>query len=120
MKIFGHPWVESECFYPIQRPQGIAQTPPNSTLKINSFDRELMVYCQSNGIAYAIQINSLREAIFANLLGAKYMITHKALATTLMPVAQNYLFDSQVLATISEDAEIEEMAKIGVDGVIFR
>jgi len=36
-----------------------------------------------------------------------------------MPIAQNYLFDTRVLATILQKDEIEEMAKVGVDGVIL-
>jgi len=42
------------------------------------------------------------------------------LAKELMPIAQNYLFDTQILAKIEEDSEIEALAKDGVDGVILK
>ena len=73
-----------------------------------------------NAIPYIIRVRSIKETIFANLLGAKYTISSKELATKLMPIAQNYLFDTQILAEIESDSEIEEMAKANVDGVVIK
>ena len=119
MKIFGHPWIESEPFYTIQTIEDIKNTPPNSTLKIENFDIELLHYCDKNSLAYMVVISNIKEAIFANILHAKYLVTSKELAKELMPIAQNYLFDTHVLAFIQNEGEIEEMAKSNVDGVLL-
>ena len=120
MKIFGHPWIESEACYVIENQEDIEKTPPNATLKIESFDIELIKYCQKNSLSYMVNALDIKGAIFANILGAKYINVSKVLAQELMPIAQNYLFDAQILAIITEESEIEEMAKNNVDGVWFK
>jgi len=119
MRVFGHPWIESEPFFLISNPEEIKLTPPNSIVKLQRFDATLMHYCQNHAIAYAVRIYTIKEGIFANLLGAKYITCSPSLATKLMPIAQNYLFDTQILARIENESEIEEMAIAGVDGVIL-
>jgi hypothetical protein len=121
MKIFGHPWIHSEKFYPISSINEIEKTPPNSTLRLNplSFSLELAHYCNQNGIAYVLEVKTIKDAIFANQMGCKYIVTKKSLAKEIMPIAQHYLFDTQVLAEIKDESEIEEIAKEGIDGVIF-
>ena len=120
MKIFGHEWIESEHFYEVEMENEIARTPANCLLKLDSLNTSLGLakYCQVNNLRYALEVQRIEDAIFANLLGATYILCNKKLAKELMPIAQNYLFDTQVLAYIKED-EIEEMAKIGVDGVVI-
>jgi len=120
MQVFGHEWIESEFFYPVHTLDEISQTPPNSLLQLTILPASLKLakHCQSNGLRYAIEIDTIEEAVFANLLGATYVLAHKELAKALMPIAQNYLFDTRVLALIQKN-EIEEMAKSGVDGVVI-
>lgn len=119
MKIFGHEWIESEDFYEVSSIDEISETPANSLLQLANLEKSLTLakHCQKNALRYALVISSIEEAMFANLLNATYVICEKELAKELMPIAQNYLFDTQILADITKDA-IEEMAKIGVDGVI--
>ena len=121
MKIFGHDWIESEHFYAVSKVSEINKTPSNSLLKLEgglSSSLTLAKYCQSNKLRYAVGVENIEEAIFANLLSATYSLCEKSLAKALMPIAQNYLFDTQILAYIKKD-EIEEMAKVGVDGVVI-
>jgi len=122
MKIFGHPLMESETFYSVESIEEIERTPSNALLHIDSLVEhfELIKYCQKNSLAYALKISEIKEGIFANNLGAKFILCSKELGKELMPIAQNYLFDTQVIAYILDEKEIEEMAKVGVDGVKFR
>ena len=122
MKIFGHPWIESETLYSISSPDEIKETPPNALLHIDAFSEKiaLIEYCYRNHLLYAVKISEIKEAIFANNLGAKFLLCSKPLAKELMPIAQNYLFDAQVIAYIGDEKEIEELAKVGVDGVKFK
>jgi len=121
MKIFGHPWIASEILYSVSNIEEIKQTPSNALLQIDIFSTniELVHYCHKNHLHYAVKILEIKEAIFANSLGAKFILCSQKLAKELMPIAQNYLFDAQVIAYILEDSEINEMAKIEVDGVIL-
>lgn len=120
MQIFGHKWIESEAFYPVKTIQEIETTPPNALLQLTALPTslELAKHCQSNGLRYALELNSVEEAVFANLLNATYGLAEKGLAKELIPIAQHYLFDTRILAFIQEN-EIEEMAKSGVDGVVI-
>jgi len=120
MKIFGHPWVDMEQLYSISNKEEIVKTPSNSTLKMEKFDINLMKHCQNNALIYIVEVQNIKEAIFANLTSAKYILCSKKLAIELMPIAQNYLFDTQILAYIGSENEIEEMAKVGVDGVYLK
>ena len=63
--------------------------------------------------------DTLDDALFANALGAKFMICEEDVALTIQPVAQEYLFDARVLVHIENEKEIAKIAKSGIDGVIF-
>ncbi len=52
------------------------------------------------------------------LLNAKYIITPRDILKELIKIAEYNLFDTKILVEIRED-EIEDMAKVGVDGVIL-
>jgi len=121
MKIFGHDWIDSERFYAISKASEINKTPNNALLKVEgglSASLKLAKHCKANRLRYAIAVENIEEAIFANLLEATYILCEKKLAKEIMPIAQHYLFDTQILAYIKKD-EIEEMAKVGVDGVVI-
>ena len=79
----------------------------------------LAKYCQENDIAYAVPVNKLREAIFANALGASYIICEEDDAMMIQPIAQEYLFDTRVLVLIHEEKSITKIARSFIDGVIF-
>ena len=119
MKIIGHPWIKSEEFYRVIDIEDIKKTPPNSTILLSTFNIDIVLFCQKNLLPLAVEIESIKDAIFSNLLEVKYIVCSKELAKEIIPIAENYLFDTQLLAKISEDSEIEDMAKIGVDGVIY-
>ena len=118
MKIFGHNLFESEKFYSISTAENILKTPSNSTVYFKK-NLEIAKYCNKNSISYSVEIENIKDAIFYNILNAKFIITTPKLAIELMPIAQNYLFDSDILAKIDDDRLITKMAKKNIDGVIF-
>ncbi len=122
MKIFGHPWIDSKKFYQVTTKEEINQTPPNSILLLKELKDsiELALYCQKNSLEYAVRVDSIKDAIFANELDAKFIISNPKNTITIQPIAQNYLFDSEILAIIEKEEEIENLAQKGIDGVIFK
>jgi nicotinate-nucleotide pyrophosphorylase len=121
MKIFGHKWIPSVSFYKINILEDIQRTPPNGILLFNSLkeDIEYIDYCLKNALLLAIEVEDITEAIFANALGIKYIFIESHNAKEIMSIAQHYLFDTQILVKIISIEEIESLAKIGVDGVVF-
>ena len=122
MLIFNHPLIKSPKFYKIKNIDDIIDTPPNSIILLSPLPHsiEIVKYCKKNLIPFAIETDSIKYAIFANIFKAKYIITSKELAKELVPIAQNYLFDTQIIAKIINEDEIEEMAKVGVDAVFIK
>lgn len=121
MKIIGHPWVESEQFVIISIIEEIVATPTASVLLIESLSNsiEVVQYCQKEALPVAVRVSTLKEALFAHHLDVKYIIVPESIAQEVQSVAQNYLFDAQILIQIDEESHIEECAKMGIDGVIF-
>ena len=97
----------------------IKNTKPNSTL-LFKFDFELLKYTQQNDVNSAVVVNSIKEVIYASNLDAKYIIPRNELLVQTQKLAENYMFDSKILAVIKDDEELEQMALEHVDGVIYR
>ena len=121
MIVIGHPWIRSQRFSKVFSVEDIKNTQTNDIVLLEPLadSHSYAQYCQNNGIAYAVGINTLDDAIFANALSAKYMICEKAVALMVQPIAQEYLFDARVLVLIHNDKEVSKIAKSGIDGVIF-
>lgn len=119
MIFIGDKLVPYEPISMIEKIEEISHTQASSTLVFN-YDEKIMQYCLSNHLAYAVKIKTLKESLYANALKAKYIICEKTLAATIQKTAQNYLFDSKILAVINSNDEIEEIAQLEIDGVIYK
>ena len=121
MLIFGHPLIDSEKFYRVGSILDIKNSPNKSLVLIDSFreNGEIIKFCQRNLVPYSLRIFSIKEAICANALDAKYIIAPKEILKDITKIAEHYLFDTKVLVEIGDENEIEDMAKVGVDGVIL-
>ena len=121
MIIIGHPWVESNRFHKVFAQADIAKSRADDIVLLEPLvdSVDLAKYCQSNEIPYALTVNSLNEALFANALGASYMICKEEDALLIQPIAEEYLFDTKVLVLIHEEKEIVKIARSGIDGVLF-
>ncbi|MCK4975280.1 MAG: hypothetical protein KAR81_08500 [Sulfurimonas sp.] len=121
MLFFGHRFIESENFYHIQSIDAIQNTPPSSIILVD-FDEEnldIINHIRANSIPLAIQVQDITQIVYASSFDAKYIILSKELAKTAQNLADNYLFDAKILVHIENENEIEELALLGVDGVIF-
>lgn len=121
MLIFGHPRLPSETLYHIDGIEAIASTPPNSTLffALDPVNDDIVAHCRNNGLAFALAVGSVKEAIFAENFGARFIVVEGTLARSVQKIAETYLFDAKVLVRIEDEEEIEAMAYEGIDGALF-
>ena len=121
MLLFGHRFIPSNSFYHVLDIDSIANTPPSSLIHIefNEKNLDIIEYVNLNTIPFSLSVKSIREIIYAASLGASYIVVHKNLAEDAHKIATEYLFDAKILVLIEEEAQIEDLALLGVDGVIF-
>ncbi|MCF6310753.1 MAG: hypothetical protein L3J19_09860 [Sulfurimonas sp.] len=121
MLIFGHRFIESKNFYHVQSIEAIQNTPPSSTILVdfNEENLDIINHARVNSMPLAIQVQDITQIIYASSFGATYIMLSKELCKTAQNLADNYLFDAKILVNIENEDEIEELALLGIDGVIF-
>ena len=121
MIVIGHPWIKSQSFCKVFSIEDIKTTQADHIVLLEPLvdSHSYAQYCQENSIAYAVVVNTLDDAIFANALGAKYMICEEDAGLMIQPMAQEYLFDTRILVLIHSNKDIPKIARGGIDGVIF-
>jgi len=121
VKIIGHHWVDSEKFVEIDSIDDIKRTPVGSVLLFDNIENsiELLKYCQEQSLPSAVRVESSKESLFANSLGVRYIMASKDIVEDIQSIAQQYLFDTQIIIEISNEDEMEGYAKMGIDGIIF-
>jgi len=94
-------------------------TPPSSVVIVPFDIKEIESYEKYKDILGLI-VYSLKEFVIASKCGVKYAVAEYALSKELQKCADNYLYDTRVLAMIENEEEIEQIAVDGIDGVINR
>ena len=120
MLIFGHKFIPSESFYHVTNIDAINHTPPSSTIYLDFSEDNLDIinHATANGISMALKVSNITEILYASCLGSSFIIVSEELAKTAQSIADNYLFDAKILVMIDNYEIIEELALLGVDGVI--
>jgi hypothetical protein len=121
MLILGHKFIPSESLFHTPNIDSISNTPPSSIIYLEFSEENLDIinHANSNQVSFALSIKNITELIYASALGAKYILVSHEMAKTAQNIAENYLFDSKILVNIKSEEEIEEIALLGCDGVIF-
>lgn len=119
MILIGDKLVPFDELSKVQKIEDIKNTKSNTTLSFG-YNEELLKYTYENELNIAVKVDSIKEAIYANALNAKYIIAQKLLAKEIQKVAENYMFDSKILAIIETNDELEEIASFEIDGVIYK
>jgi hypothetical protein len=122
MLLFGHKFIKSEKFFHISDIDSIEKTPSSSNiyLEFSEDNLDIIEFLKLNEIVFGLYVKTITEVIYASALDASYIIVNKRLAKSAQNIAQNYLFDAKILAHIDDEDEIEEMALLGLDGIIFQ
>jgi len=121
MLIFGHRFIDSNPFYHISNIEDISHTPPSSTiyLAFEECNLDIITHANNNDVNMALSVKDISQLMYASSLKARYIIVHKDMAKTAQNIAENYLFDAKILVRIEAENEIEEIALLGIDGVLF-
>jgi len=121
MLIFGHDWIPSPSFRKVFTQEDIAKVAEDEIVLLEPFAESLALahYCREQAIEFAVTVSRMRNALFANALGAAYIVCQQEDAIEIQPIAERYLFDTKVLVLIEDEREIERMARFSIDGVIF-
>lgn len=119
MIIIGDEYIPYENISSIKCIEDISNTAANSTV-IFDFDKDIMLYCMQNDINYGVMVSSLQEAVVANAMDSKYIIPRDNILQTVQNIAENYMFDSKIIALIESQDDIEEIALKSIDGVIYK
>ena len=121
MLIFGHRFIPSDAFFHIFDIESITKTPPSSKiyLEFSENNLDIIEHLRLNNITFALEVHTITELIYASSLDASYICLHPKLAKTAQSIAENYLFDAKILVHVTKETEIEEMALLGIDGVVF-
>ena len=82
MLLFGHRFIASERFYHVEDVEMIFHTPSNSTLyaQFNEESLDLFEHMQKNFLKYAVKVANVEELIYAENLGASYIVVDSNLA----------------------------------------
>lgn len=123
MIIIGHKAIKHPKFRYIKNINDIANSIASDILlfDINN-DKNYIIsqYCMNNELQYAILIYNITHALIYSNLSAKYLIFYsKNKALKAQKVANEYFFDSKIIYVINTEEEIESIAELGIDGVIF-
>jgi len=118
MILIGDKNIPYETLTKVSTIEELVKTKAN-TMIVFEYTQNLVDYCFKNDLSYAVIIKDLKEAIYANALEAKYLICDKQLAKNIQNTADNYMFDSKVLAIIESNEEFEDITKEQIDGVIY-
>ena len=121
MLLFGHRFIKNESFFHISDIDAIVKTPSNSTIYLEFSEKNLDIidYLNANSISFTLSVKNITELIYASSLQARFILVQKELASTAQSIAESYLFDAKILVAIESEDEIQEMAQLSLDGVMF-
>ncbi len=121
MIILGHDFIKSEPFYFIKKVEDIINTPSNSTIVFEFSEKnlEFCEHCQKEDVSFAIIADVVKDVLFANSLGASFIICDKKLSPKAQKLADEYMFDAKILLYGVDNADLEWAADLGIDGILF-
>ena len=121
MLLFGHRFIPSESFYHITTIDAISKTPPSSKvfLEFSEDNLDIIQHLTKNSVKFVLSVKNIRELIYASSLEASYILVQKEIAKSAQNIAESYLFDAKILVSLEDEDQIEEMAMLNLDGVLF-
>ncbi len=119
MIIIGDQNIEYENIEKITGINDIKTTASNATILFD-FDLDILKYTKSNDINSAVTVKSIKEVLYASSLSAKYIIPSENILIQSQKIADNYMFDSKILAIVENSDALEQVALNEIDGAIYK
>ncbi|MCF6331600.1 MAG: hypothetical protein L3I99_08680 [Sulfurimonas sp.] len=121
MIILGHRFIQNFKLFHILNIDAINNTPPNSCvfLEFSEDNLEIIKHLQNAKISFCLGVQNITQIIYASNLDASFILVNSDLAKDAQNLANNYLFDAKILVSIEDENQIQEMAILGIDGVMF-
>ncbi len=119
MLIFGYDLIPSRPWCKVSTQQEIASTPSSTIILLDLNSLDIVTYCKEQNVDCALEVKSIKEALIASALGASYLFCAQDVAKEIQAIANEYLWSAKVITMIEDESELEVIAKIGIDGVIF-
>lgn len=122
MLLFGHPLIQAPLWYRIDLINSIGSTPPNSTIVIDDIEKyaDIAKHCKENSVDFACEVSSIKQAVIANALNADYILCRdEKQASKIQNIANEYLWSAKVISIIEDENDIENIAKLGIDGAVI-
>lgn len=119
MILIGDENIPYETIQKVNGIDGIGNTQANAIVLFD-FNINTLKHTQTNDIKSAVKITTIQELIYASSLGAFYILPTQEILLQSQKIANNYMFDSRILATIIDASEIEKIALDEIDGAIYK
>ena len=119
MIIIGYEPIAWEKFSKVLHIDDLETTQGLVWFEANQSSLEIAKKCQDSHIPFAVCLDTIKDFLIFSALGAKYAIITKHFEH-YQKLAENYLLDTKILCLIDSIDEIQEIAELGIDGVIFR
>ena len=123
MILFGHPLIPSEKLYRIDSIEAIAHTPSNAIVVFPFSSHPhylaLMHHLRTNHVRFALEIETIDQAIIGENLRAHYLIVQPEAGEAIQKVAEHYLFDAKILGYCADESSLESLIAMRLDGAIF-
>ena len=121
MILIGHPFIDCEPFWKIEKKEDISETPSHACVVFDYHDDHVALchYARENEISFALFVKDEREVVLAAALGADFIICDKGLVEMAQKFADDYLFDAKILLYSDDEKDITYTAKRSIDGILF-
>jgi len=119
MILIGDENIAYENIVKITDVSDIENSQANSTLLFD-YNIDLIKYCHNNSVKFSVVISNIKELIYSSQFDTKYIISSKELSVEAQKIAENYMFDSKILAIINSSEEIIWVAQNEIDGAIYK
>ena len=119
MLIFGYDLIPSRPWCKVSTQKEITNTPSNTVILLGLNSLDVATYCKEQNVDFALEVESIKEALIASALGASYLFCVQNVAKEIQAIANEYLWSAKVIVPIENEDELEIVARLGIDGVIF-
>ncbi len=122
MLVFGHNLIPYKAWHRVDSIDDILNTPAGSIILLSDlqYSSDVALHCMKSDIPYAVKTISIKDAVIAANLGASYALCNIENVQEIQKIANEYLWTMKIITLIDDEHEIQSVALMGIDGVIFK